>query len=105
MSSRLVLLVGVLVAFGVLSTLALLDVGYLGILAPHFQSYGGGQVFADLCILAVMACVWMANDARKSGLSAWPFIVMTVFLGSFGPLAYLLVRELRVAAPTSAAAR
>jgi Terpene cyclase DEP1 len=105
MSSRLVLLVGVLVAFGVLSTLALLDVGYFGIIAPHFQSYGGGQVFADLCILAVMACIWMANDARTSGLPAWPFIVMTVFLGSFGPLFYLLLRELRATVPARTAAR
>ena len=105
MSSRLILLILVLVAFGILSTLALLDVGYFGIIAPHFQSYGGGQVFADLCILAVMACIWMISDARTSGLPAWPFIVMTVFLGSFGPLFYLLARELRGTAPAGAAAR
>ena len=105
MSSRVFLLVGVLLAFGVLSTLALLDVGYFGIIAPHFQSYGGAQVFVDLCILGIMACIWMAIDARKSELPAWPFILLTVFLGSFGPLLYLLLRELRVTVPARTVAR
>ena len=47
MTVRLVVLIVVLAAFGVLSTLALMDVGYFGILEPHFRSWGGAQVFAD----------------------------------------------------------
>ncbi len=102
MSGRLILAFLVIAAFGVISTLALMDVGYLGIIEPHFRSWGGAQVFADLVILAVLACVWMARDARVSGLPAWPFILITLFLGSFGPLFYLVVRELR-ASPGRAA--
>ncbi len=98
MSIRFIVLLLTLAAFGVLSTLALLDVGYLGILKPHFQSWGEAQVFADLVILAVLACVWMRRDARERGLPAWPFILLTVFLGSFGPLIYLAAREWRPAA-------
>ena len=95
MSGRLLLLFLVIAGFGVLSTLALLDVGYLGILAPHFRSWGGAQVFADLTILAVASCIWMVRDAPGRGLPAWPFILLTLVAGSFGPLAYLLVRKLR----------
>ena len=95
MTVRLIILGLVIVAFGVLSTLALMDVGYFGILAPHFRSLGEGQVLADLVILGLLACIWMVKDAPAHGLPAWPFVLITLVLGSFGPLAYLVVRELR----------
>ena len=98
MTGRFAVLLLVIAAFGVLTTLALMDVGYLGIIAPHFRSWGGAQVFTDLAILALLACVWMTRDARESGLPAWPFILITLAAGSFGPLLYLAVRELRPAA-------
>ncbi|BCS34933.1 hypothetical protein TBR22_A41590 [Luteitalea sp. TBR-22] len=93
MSARLVVLLVVLLLFGALTGVALLDVGYLGLIAPHFQSWGAGQVLADLVILALLSCLWMLGDARGRGLSAWPFIALTLVGGSFGPLTYLLVRE------------
>lgn len=104
MPIRLIVLVLVIASFGVLSALALMDVGYFGILEPHFQSWGGAQVFVDLVIVAVLACIWMSKDARERGLSAWPFILITVFAGSFGPLLYLVVRELRSTAARPVAA-
>jgi len=104
MSAKLLVLVAVVAAFGVLSALALLDVGYFGIIAPHFQSWGGGQVFADLVILAVLAVFWMVDDARERRLNPWPFVAITVVAGSFGPLLYLIMRELRSPARRSASA-
>jgi hypothetical protein len=95
MSARLILLLFVIAAFGALTAVALIDVGYFGILEPHFRSWGEGQVLADLVIMGLLACIWIVRDARERGLAAWPFILATVFLGSFGPLAYLVVRELR----------
>jgi hypothetical protein len=95
MSGRLIALVVVIAGFGVLTGIALVDVGYFGILEPHFQSWGAAQVFADLVILAVLACVWMVADARGRGIPVWPFIGITLVAGSFGPLLYLAVRELR----------
>jgi hypothetical protein len=97
MSPRLLALLGTLAAFGALTGVALADVGYLGILEPHFQSWGAGQVFADLAILALLACFWMVRDARARGVSAWPFVALTLVGGSFGPLLYLAVREVREA--------
>jgi hypothetical protein len=87
-------LLAVLFGFGALTMLALMDVGYVGIVVPHFRSWGGGQVLADLVILAVLACIWMAGDARERGRAAWPFIGITLVAGSFGPLLYLVMREL-----------
>lgn len=100
MSARLLLLLAVTLLFGVLTALALWDVGYLGILTPHFQSWGAGQVFADLVILALLACVWMVGDARARGIHPWPFVAVTLLAGSFGILFYLVARELRASART-----
>lgn len=82
-----------LVLFGALSGIALWQHGYWGIIAPHFQSFGAGQVFADLVIALTLAMVWMWHDARATGRNAWPWIVATLLLGSFGPLVYLLTRR------------
>jgi hypothetical protein len=95
MSSRLTVLSVVIAAFGALTLAALADVGYLGIFEPHFQSLGGAQVLADLVILGALAIVWMVGDARERGVAAWPFVLLTLAAGSFGPLLYLVVRELR----------
>ena len=95
MSTRLTVLAVALIGFGTLTSLALVDVGYWGILQPHFRSWGGAQVFADLAIVCVLSCIWMRSDARERGISAWPFILVTMVAGSFGPLLYLAVRELR----------
>jgi len=95
MSIRLVTLLVVIVLFGALTVVALLDVGYLGIVRPHFQAWGPAQVLADLVILAVLSCVWMVGDARARGTNPWPFVLLTLVAGSFGPLFYLVARELR----------
>jgi hypothetical protein len=95
MSIRLLALSATIAALAVLTGFALRDVGYLGILAPHFQSWGGGQVFLDLVIACGLACIWMVSDARERGLNAWPFVGITLLVGSFGPLFYLVMRERR----------
>lgn len=95
MSTRLVVLSVVLVLFSALTATAILDVGVWGIFEPHFTTWGGAQVFADLVIVAVLACFWMVADARERGLAAWPFVLLTLAAGSYGPLLYLVVREVR----------
>jgi hypothetical protein len=104
MSARLIFLLVVIAAFAGLSAVALADVGYLGIIAPHFQSWGAGQVLADLVIACSLACFWMVSDARAHGINPWPFLVATLFLGSFGVLGYLVLREVRVPVRVATAA-
>lgn len=102
MQSSTPVLIVVLAAFTALTAMALADVGYFGIFEPHFRSWGGAQVFADLSILAVLSCVWMAADSRTSGVPAWPFLVLTFLAGSFGILLYLVARARRVPAVAAA---
>lgn len=87
------LLIITLIVFGALTAEALWQHGYWGIVAPHFQSFGGAQVFADLVIALVLAMVWMWRDAKATGRSVWPWVLATLALGSFGPLLYLLTRK------------
>jgi Terpene cyclase DEP1 len=94
-STKLFLLGMVTLGFGVLAAIALADVGYWGIIEPHFKSWGAAQVFFDLVILAVLGVIWMVRDARARGANPWPFVLVTFAAGSFGPLLYLIVRELR----------
>lgn len=89
------LIVVTLVLFGALTAAALWQHGYWGILAPHFQSFGGGQVLADLVIALTLVMAWMWRDARASGRTIWPWLVLTLVAGSFGPLGYLLTRRTR----------
>lgn len=93
------LIVVILLAFGALSATALWQYGYWGILAPHFQNSGAGQVLADLVIALSLVMVWMWRDAKATGRNPWPWIIATLATGSFGPLFYLLTRQLGDAEP------
>ena len=87
------LLIVTLVLFGALTAAALWQHGYWGIIAPHFQTFGGGQVLTDLVIALTLVMVWMWQDAKAIGRNIWPWLVVTLFLGSFGPLLYLFTRQ------------
>lgn len=86
---RTVLVITILL-FGVLTAAAISEGGLAGIIDWHVKSYGGGQVFADLVIALSLAIVWMWNNAKACGRNVWPWIVLTLLTGSFGPLLYLL---------------
>jgi hypothetical protein len=92
--SAVLALVSVIVLFGALTVAALLEYGVWGILAPHLQSLAGGQVFADLVVAIVLIQFWIVQDARARGKNPLPWIVLSLLAGSFGPLLYLLEREL-----------
>src|ERR1700752_1904664 len=86
------LLILVFAVFGAYSTYAMFDVGYLGIWRSAFKDSGSIQVLCDLCISLGLVCAWMIRDARERGRNAWPFVVAALFVGSFAPLLYLLLR-------------
>lgn len=78
----------VLLAFGGLSVAAVLQHGYVGLFQYQLQNLAGLQVLADLGI--ALGLVWLWRDARQTGRSPWPWIVLTLAVGPFGPLLYLL---------------
>lgn len=87
------LLIITLILFTALSAEAMWIHGYLGILLPHFQSFGAGQVLVDLVIALTLVMIWMWHDAKARGRTIWPWIVFTLVAGSFGPLLYLLTQK------------
>lgn len=83
----------ILVPFTAFTAYVVIDEGLLGFIAAH-RSGWGQQVFADLVIALTLFLVWMVPDARRHGLPAWPFVLVTLALGSIGALSYLVVRSL-----------
>lgn len=84
------LILAILLPFGLYSTYAVYEIGYLGIFASHAH-IAGMQVLADLVIACTLALVWMWRDAAATGRNVWPYVLLTLTLGSIGPLLYLLL--------------
>ena len=83
--------------FVALTAYAIFAEGYFAFvpasLAFATGSVWGAQVVIDF-LLALGVCLgFVIADARRRGQSAWPFVVLTLTLGSIGPLAYLIHRE------------
>lgn len=85
----------VLVPFTAFSSWVVAQHGYLGFLTLAGREPWGLQVLLDLVIACVLVVQWMVRDARSRGLPSAPYVALTLFLGSIGPLAYLVHRGLR----------
>jgi len=82
-----------LILFCALTAMALLNHGYWGIIEPHFQTFGAGQVFTDLVIALGLFLIWLWQDAKQLGRNPWPWIIGTFVTGSIAPLLYLITRK------------
>ncbi|MGH7949472.1 MAG: DUF2834 domain-containing protein [Candidatus Binataceae bacterium] len=80
----------VLADFTALSAYAVYEVGYVGFFGMMMANIATITVFTDLVIALSMAAIWMIIDARRRGISPTPYLVLTLALGSVGPLAYLV---------------
>jgi len=80
----------VLADFLALNAYVVYRYGYLGFMREAVSTLAGTAILIDLTIALTLVLSWMLNDARKRGISAVPYVVVTLFLGSVGPLAYLL---------------
>ncbi|HSF15730.1 MAG TPA: hypothetical protein VLK65_09260 [Vicinamibacteria bacterium] len=66
--------------------------GYLGFFETATSNAVVLQFFVDLIICLSLVALWIYRDARKLGVSPWPFILSGGLFGVAGPLAYLLRR-------------
>ncbi len=87
--NKKILSICLLIPFGLLTAYAIYDVGYIGIFDYHRHSSAGWQVFADLVIACVLILTWLIPEAKRNGRNPWPFVAITLFAGSIGPLLYL----------------
>lgn len=90
--SKTILLI-ITIAFSILTALALWQLGPLGIFKHQFENFGGAQVLIDLVIVCSLMLVWIWDDSKKTNRKFWPWLLITLIAGSFGPLLYLLFRK------------
>lgn len=83
----------VLADFVALTGYAVYHHGYLAFFELHTFNAIGIQIFVDLVIALCFVIGWMVGDAKKRGISAVPYVALTLTLGSIGPLLYLIRRE------------
>jgi len=82
----------VLVGFAALNAYCFYAFGTAGFLHAALANAATVAVFIDLVIALTMVAVWMARDAAQRGVTVLPYLLLTIFLGSVGPLLYLLRR-------------
>lgn len=82
----------VLFAFADFTAYALYQHGYIGFWEEAFSSLATSQVTMDLFIALAIVMAWMVKDAKKRSINSVPFILLTLALGSIGPLCYLVRR-------------
>jgi len=92
---RLAVLGLVFLGFAALNVHVIETVGYLGFWQAITANVATEAALVDLVIAMGLVTVWMWNDAQEQRLPFWPYAVVGLLLGSLGPLAYLIHRELR----------
>lgn len=86
------ILVAVTAVFAAFTGWVVLQTGYVGFLEQLLATRPGWQVLVDVTLALVMVLSWVRRDARATGRRFWPYLVLTVALGSLGPLLYLVLR-------------
>jgi hypothetical protein len=93
--SKVAVSVVALVVFTAYTVFVAVNHSLFGFFAELTQGGLPLQVFVDLVVAA--ACFWVAAvpDARSRGITVWPYIVLTPFVGSIALLGYFVHRSLR----------
>jgi drug/metabolite transporter (DMT)-like permease len=88
------LLIAVLIVFGALTAYS---VHFSGGLVEFLQALtlhpANWQVFFDLVIVMCLLLVFMKRDAKKTGRPFWPWAIVSLLVGSFGPLLYFITAK------------
>jgi hypothetical protein len=79
----------VLADFSTLTAYAVAQHGLVGIFQLAFANTATITLAVDLLIALSLITVWMWQDARDRGVTPIPYLLLTMTLGSVGPLLYL----------------
>lgn len=90
MNKKQWLLAIVLFLFSALTAEALYQYGVGGVVEHLTANAVTVTALVDLTISLSLIGVWMWNDAKARGISAVPYLGLTLVFGSVGPLLYLL---------------
>lgn len=93
MNPRQLLIGAVLLAFTAFSLVVIGEVGYFGLWQAGFASNASLQILLDLCLACGLGGLWLIGDAKRRGVTAWPWLIAVLVLGSIGLLGYLFLRE------------
>lgn len=85
-----------LVVFSIYTTGVVINHGYTGFLTLAWKEPWAAQVLIDLVIALTLFLTWMFRDAQAKKISPWPYIVLTLTLGSIGALAYMVHRTVKL---------
>ena len=105
MNAKQLGLLGLLMGMLGLDAYAISQFGYLGLFDAMFANAATVLASAEMTIALGLVVAWMWQDARDRGTAVVPYVVLTLVLGSVGPLVYLLVREASVPRRAFVAAR
>ena len=105
MTAAKILLSSVLTLFLALTGLVIYQHGYVGFFELANANSATRLLGVDLVIALGLFLVWMRVDSRERGMAFLPYLLITLTLGSAGPLLYLIRRESRRLAPQASAAR
>lgn len=97
------LLIAITAAFSAFTFWVLARTGPVGFYEQLLSTPAGWQVLADIAIALLFVLAWMWGDAQATKRRFWPYAVLTLVLGSIGPLLYLLLIPSGALANTRAA--
>ncbi len=92
MNRKQLVLSGALIVLLAMDAYSVYLYGYIGFFRMALANFAGLTAFVDLLIALVLIIVWMGDDARERNVSAIPYLILTIALGSIGPLLYLIRR-------------
>ncbi len=76
-----------------LSLVSLLQFGIIGIFLEGFKNSATIQIFIDLVISLGLLLVFIFHDAKIKNRNFTLWLIITLAIGSFGPLLYLITRK------------
>ncbi len=82
----------VLAGFSALTAYTVYQHGYIGFFQLMVANTATITAGVDLTIALGLILLWMGKDAQERGISPLPYVLLTVALGSVGPLLYLIRR-------------